>query len=87
VTYIRTAPERLWSALTTPDFTEQFWFGMHFETDWKSGSPWELVFRDGRVADTGEIVEIDPPSSNPLPSSGQSQVSGILRGGAQTARV
>jgi uncharacterized protein YndB with AHSA1/START domain len=61
VTYIRTTPEKLWSALTSPDFMKEYWFGMHFESDWKAGSSWRLVFPDGRVADTGEIVEIDPP--------------------------
>jgi uncharacterized protein YndB with AHSA1/START domain len=61
VTFIRTTPEKLWSAITTPDFMKQYWFGMHFETDWKKGSPWLLVFPDGRVADGGEIVEFDPP--------------------------
>jgi uncharacterized protein YndB with AHSA1/START domain len=40
---------------------KEYWFGMHFESDWKAGSSWRLVFPDGRVADTGEIVEIDPP--------------------------
>jgi uncharacterized protein YndB with AHSA1/START domain len=34
---------------------------MHFETDWKSGSAWQLVFSDGTVADSGEIVEVHPP--------------------------
>jgi uncharacterized protein YndB with AHSA1/START domain len=61
VTFIRTTPERLWTALTSPEFTRQYWFGMHHDTDWKAGSRWQLVFPDGRVADTGEIVEIDPP--------------------------
>jgi uncharacterized protein YndB with AHSA1/START domain len=61
VTFIRTTPEQLWAALTSPDFMKQYWFGMHHETDWKAGSPWRLVFPDGRVADAGEIVEIDPP--------------------------
>jgi len=61
VTFIRSTPEKLWSAITTPDFMKQYWFGMHFETDWKKGSPWQLVFPDGRVADGGEIVEFDPP--------------------------
>ena len=27
VTYIRTTPEKLWSALTSGDFTEKYWFG------------------------------------------------------------
>ena len=61
VTYIRTTPERLWSALTTPEFMRQYWFDCHIETDWKHGSPWRLVFDDGRVADAGTILEIDPP--------------------------
>jgi uncharacterized protein YndB with AHSA1/START domain len=34
---------------------------MHFETDWKAGSSWQMVFPDGRLADTCEIVEVDPP--------------------------
>ena len=61
VTFIRTTSERLWSALTTPEFIRQYWFGMHCESDWKPGSPWKLVFADGRLADAGEIVEADPP--------------------------
>ena len=62
VTYIRTTQERLWAALTTPDFMKQYWFGMDFVTDWKRGSPWRLMFTDGRMADSGEILEIDPPN-------------------------
>ena len=61
VTFIRTTPEKLWAALTSPEFTKKYWFGMHQETAWKAGAPWQLVFPDGRVADTGEIVEVDPP--------------------------
>ncbi|HEY1943425.1 MAG TPA: SRPBCC family protein [Roseiarcus sp.] len=61
VTYIRTTPERLWTALTSPEFTKQYWFGMHQETEWKPGSAWRLVFPDGRIADAGEVVEVDPP--------------------------
>ncbi|MBV8210826.1 MAG: SRPBCC family protein [Burkholderiaceae bacterium] len=59
--YIRTSAERLWEALTTPQFAKQYWFGMHVQTDWKKGSPWQLLFSDGRVADTGEVVEAEPP--------------------------
>ena len=60
VTFIRTTPDKLWSALTSAEFTKQYWFGMQHDTDWKPGSPWRLVFKDGRVADAGEIVEADP---------------------------
>ena len=61
VTYIRTTPEELWTALTTSEFVKKYWFRMNFETDWKVGSPWKLIFPDGRIADTGEIVELDRP--------------------------
>lgn len=61
VTFIRTTPEKLWQALTAPAFTQQYWFGMHQVCTWKPGSPWRLVFPDGRVADAGEVLECDPP--------------------------
>ena len=61
VTYIRTTPAALWTALTDAEFTRQYWFGVEARSDWKAGSPWQLVFPDGRVADTGEILEADPP--------------------------
>ena len=61
VTYIASTPEKVWTALTAPEFTRQCWFGTHHDTDWKPGSPWRLMFPDGRVADAGEIVEAQPP--------------------------
>lgn len=60
VTFIRTTPEALWAALMSPEFMRKYWFNMHFDTDWTTGSSWKLMFPDGRVADTGEIAEIDP---------------------------
>jgi uncharacterized protein YndB with AHSA1/START domain len=60
VTYIRTTPERLWSALTSSDFAQQYWLGARPEAEWKLGGAWKLVFPDGRVADTGEIVGFEP---------------------------
>jgi uncharacterized protein YndB with AHSA1/START domain len=61
VTYIRTTPEKLWSALTDTDFMQQYWFNARVESDFKKGSPWRIVLEDGRVADTGEILEAKPP--------------------------
>jgi uncharacterized protein YndB with AHSA1/START domain len=59
--YIRTTPEKLWSALTDAKFSKEYWFGMRSESEWVSGSPWKLVFPDGRICDAGEIVEAVPP--------------------------
>jgi uncharacterized protein YndB with AHSA1/START domain len=60
VTYIRTTPELLWSALTNPEFAQQYWRGAHPVADWKVGGSWKLMLPDGRVADTGEIVAFEP---------------------------
>ena len=61
VTYIRTTPQALWSALTDPDGMKQYWFGMHCESEFTTGAPWKLVDDRGEVWDAGEIVEADPP--------------------------
>jgi uncharacterized protein YndB with AHSA1/START domain len=62
VTYIRTTPENLWSALTTDvEFMQQYWFGTHCESKWTAGSSWKMVSRDGGITDAGEIVEANPP--------------------------
>jgi uncharacterized protein YndB with AHSA1/START domain len=60
VTYIRTTPEKLWRALMEPEFTRQFWLGTAQESDWKPGASWRIVTPDGRTADSGEILEIEP---------------------------
>jgi uncharacterized protein YndB with AHSA1/START domain len=61
VTYIRTTPEKLWDALTKPEFTRVYWYDMWQESDWKPGSPWKMVFPDGRVADHGTIIAAEKP--------------------------
>jgi len=61
VTYIRTTPEKLWSALTEAEFQKQYWFGMHCESQWTAGSAWKLMNSDGQIFDAGEIVEAEPP--------------------------
>ncbi len=62
VTYIRTTPEKLWSALTDDsEFMKQYWFGVHCQSQWTAGSAWRMVSADGQILDAGEIVEADPP--------------------------
>jgi uncharacterized protein YndB with AHSA1/START domain len=60
VTYIRTTPERLWAALTSPEFAQQYWRGAHPEAEWRTGGAWKLVLPDGRICDTGEILACEP---------------------------
>jgi uncharacterized protein YndB with AHSA1/START domain len=59
-TYIRTAPERLWQALTEPSFTRRWW-QTTFETDWHAGSPMVWDNNGIIIADPEQIVlESDP---------------------------
>jgi uncharacterized protein YndB with AHSA1/START domain len=60
VTYIRTTPEKLWRALIEPEFTRQYWAETWQESEWKPGASWRLMIPDGRVGDSGEILEIEP---------------------------
>jgi uncharacterized protein YndB with AHSA1/START domain len=39
VTYIASTREKVWEALTSPEFTRQYWNGRLVESDWQVGSP------------------------------------------------
>jgi uncharacterized protein YndB with AHSA1/START domain len=61
VTYIRTTAEKLWDALTQPEFTRQYWAETWQDCAWQQGASWQLMIPDGRVGDSGEVLEIDRP--------------------------
>jgi uncharacterized protein YndB with AHSA1/START domain len=62
VSYIKTTWEKLWQLFTTPELIKQWWGGgINVESEWKTGSAWTMRYEDGRAADVGEILEIDPP--------------------------
>lgn len=61
VTYIRTTADKLWAALIEPEFTKQYWGGTHQESDWQVGSDWKIMIPDGRVGDSGKVLEFSPP--------------------------
>lgn len=56
VSYIRATPERVWHALTEPEFTRRYWEGWTFECDWKAGSKMTWVNGDLRVDDPEQVV-------------------------------
>lgn len=58
---IRTTPEKLWQALIDPEFTRRYWCETYQESEWKPGASWRSMIPDGRVGDSGKILEIDPP--------------------------
>jgi uncharacterized protein YndB with AHSA1/START domain len=60
VTIIATTPEKLWEALTNPEFTAQYFFGTRVESDWKVGS--KFIFRRPNViTDEGTVLRAEPP--------------------------
>jgi uncharacterized protein YndB with AHSA1/START domain len=61
VTYVRTTPEKLWQALTDPEFTRRYWVATWQDCAWQPGASWKLMIPDGRVGDSGQVLEIDPP--------------------------
>jgi uncharacterized protein YndB with AHSA1/START domain len=62
VTYIRTTADKLWDALTKPEFTREYWFGSHQDCAWEPDAAWNLAFADGTVTDRGRVLEIDRPN-------------------------
>ncbi len=59
-TYIKTTPEKLWDALTSPAFTRQYWFGIDVVSDWKVGSPLKYV-KNGETMVDGKVLAFDRP--------------------------
>jgi uncharacterized protein YndB with AHSA1/START domain len=61
-TYIRTTPEKLWNAITNPEFTRQYWGGNENVSDWKPGSKWVHITSDEEraIRVTGKVVESVP---------------------------
>ncbi len=62
VIHIRTSPEKLWDALTKPELTRLWWCEVWQDCTWEKGADWNAMTPDGRVADAGKILEIDPPN-------------------------
>jgi len=62
-TYISSTPQKVWDAITTPEFTSQYW-GKKMISNWKQGSKWDMASIDGSntINITGEVVESRPPS-------------------------
>ncbi len=60
VTYIKTTPEKLWEALTSPAFTRQYWFGIDVTSDWKVGSPMTYI-SGGETKVDGKVLIADRP--------------------------
>jgi len=61
VTYIASTPAKVWEALTSPEFTQQYFFGFTIDVQLKSGGDFFLRYPDGRVHVSGKVLEWLPP--------------------------
>jgi uncharacterized protein YndB with AHSA1/START domain len=61
VVYIATSPEKVWQALTNPDFSEKYWFGYRVQADGKAGERMTAINPAGHLAHDDPILESDPP--------------------------
>lgn len=79
-TYIKTTPEKVWQAITNPEFARQYWVNENI-SDWKKGSEWKHVADGGKtVKMIGKILESNPPKrlvmtwASPANKADESQV-------------
>ena len=61
VIYIASTPEKVWEALTSPEFTRQYFSGRNVELEPKVGGRFVMRMPDGRLDITGRVTEWDPP--------------------------
>ncbi len=60
-TYIKSTPEKVWAAITNPEFTRQYW-GHDNISDWKKGSDWKHADgKGGSARIIGKVLESNPP--------------------------
>jgi uncharacterized protein YndB with AHSA1/START domain len=60
--YIRSTPEKIWEAITKPEFTSQYFFGTVFDSTWEKGRSFENWSGDRTEKYIeGEVLESDPP--------------------------
>ena len=58
---IRSSPERIWEAITSPDFTRRYFHDTAIRSDWRQGSKVVWENPDGTSGSEGEVIECDPP--------------------------
>jgi uncharacterized protein YndB with AHSA1/START domain len=58
---INAPQERVWEAITTPEFTSRYYYGCALRTDLAVGSPFAYEMPNGSPIVEGEVVACEPP--------------------------
>jgi uncharacterized protein YndB with AHSA1/START domain len=61
VTYIAATPEKVWQALTQPEFSRRYFFGLSVEVEPRKGGLFRVLWPDGRLHIRGEVLDWSPP--------------------------
>lgn len=61
VTLIDAPAEKVWRALTTAEFTRQYWHQTEVRSSWRVGDPVEFMVGGDEVGCRGEVLVCDPP--------------------------
>jgi uncharacterized protein YndB with AHSA1/START domain len=59
--YIASTPEKVWQALTSAEYSKQYFFGNSVEADLRVGGAYIVRTPDGALHISGEVIECDPP--------------------------
>lgn len=59
-TYIKATPERIWEALTNPEFTRRYYFASSVNSTWEKGASYSYDDANGTAALRGEVLECEP---------------------------
>ncbi|HEY3556561.1 MAG TPA: SRPBCC family protein [Kribbella sp.] len=59
--YIRSTPEQVWEAITSPQFRAKYFYGSTVESDYKVGSRMRSRGPNGELWGDNLILESDPP--------------------------
>ncbi|WP_417629213.1 SRPBCC family protein [Nitratireductor sp. GCM10026969] len=62
VTYIRTTPEKVYEAITSPEVARRYW-GHENVSEWTPGAKWEHIRANEErpIEIVGKVIETDPP--------------------------
>jgi uncharacterized protein YndB with AHSA1/START domain len=59
--YIAATPEQVWQALTSAEFSRQYFHGFAVTLEQKVGGAFRVLLPDGSPHITGEVIACDPP--------------------------
>jgi len=62
VVYIKASPEKVWQAITQPEFTSRYFYGSQVESSFEPGAKLNHYAADhSSLMVEGEVIEADPP--------------------------